>query len=58
MVIDFPDGIDRREGELWRKKLTVAEQRYSENRNHENLAEFKRILKIFADLVIRNNMPP
>jgi hypothetical protein len=57
MVIDFPDGTVRREGELWRKKLTEAERRYTENQNHETLAEFKRTLKVFADLVLRNKMP-
>jgi hypothetical protein len=57
MVIDFPDGTIRREGELWRKKLTEAERCYTENRNNETLTEFKRTLKVFADLVLRNKMP-
>jgi hypothetical protein len=42
---------------LWRQKLVAAEHQYEENRNEETCAEYRRVLKIFADLVLRNKMP-
>jgi len=57
MLIDFPDGTVRREGDLWRMKLADAESRYEANRNRETLTEYKRTLKVFADLVLRSKMP-
>ena len=41
----------------WGLKLAEAERRYLENRTGENVAEFGRVLAIFAALVMRGVIP-
>jgi hypothetical protein len=51
----LPDG--KSINEHWRDKLELAFARYKENRNPENRAEWLRILKLLANLIIRNEIP-
>jgi hypothetical protein len=57
MVLSSPDGIEWRLHEEWRSKLLEAERRFKEDRNDETKAEYKRILKIFKDLVMYGIRP-
>jgi hypothetical protein len=43
---------------LWRAELAEAEQRYTEDQNAGNRAEYMRILRIFKDLVLYDRVPP
>jgi hypothetical protein len=56
MAVDFPDtlGLD----DSWRLKLEEAQRRYSADSTEENRAEFRRALRLFADLVVRDMPPP
>ena len=56
-MIDFPDGTAWRLHERWRGKLDEAQLLYLEQRNEATREEYRRVLKIFADLVIRNTLP-
>jgi hypothetical protein len=51
MSVDFSDtsGLD----DYWRLQLEEAQRRYSADPNAENRAEFRRLLRLFADLVVR-----
>ena len=51
-VIDFPDVTLRREQDLLREKLDEVQLGYMQNKSQENRAEYKRVLGIFADLVM------
>jgi hypothetical protein len=44
--------------DFWRAKLEDAERQYRDNPNEETYAEFRRLLRLFADLVVRNQLPP
>jgi hypothetical protein len=44
--------------DVWRAKLEEAQRRYSADPNAETRAEFRRLLRLFADLVMRSQMPP
>jgi hypothetical protein len=53
------DSSDRlRRDDFWRAKLEEAERRYSADPNFETRAEFRRLLRLFADLVVRGQPPP
>jgi hypothetical protein len=39
-------------------KLEDAQRRYSADPNAETRAEFRRLLRLFADLVVRDQLPP
>jgi hypothetical protein len=47
-----------REVDFWRAKLEEALGRYSADPNAETRAEFRRLLRLFADLVMRDQPPP
>jgi hypothetical protein len=55
-MVDFSDSP--RLDDLWRAKLEEAQRRYSVDPNAETRAEFRRLLRLFADLVVRDQMPP
>ena len=57
LLIDFPDGVARRLHKRWREMLAEAQRRYKENPNSETKAEYLRVLKQFADLVLRGKLP-
>jgi hypothetical protein len=57
MAVDFPDGVLRRLHDTWRDKLDQAHCRYSDNRTAETRAAYLKVLKTFADLVLRNQTP-
>jgi hypothetical protein len=44
--------------DFWRGKLNDAKRRFSAEPNAETRAEFRRLLCLFADLVLRNQLPP
>jgi hypothetical protein len=54
---DFPDGTLRRERDIWRQKVSAARDRFEANRSQENRVEFRRVLKVFSDLVNLDKMP-
>jgi hypothetical protein len=57
MDVDFSDRPRR--DDLWRAKLEEAQRRYSADPNAETRAEFRRLLRLFADLVVRDQpLPP
>ena len=56
-MIYFPDGTLRRERELCREELEVAQQRYKEAQNPETQAAYLGALKRFADLVLHRKLP-
>jgi len=56
-LIDFPDGVARRLHERWRDKLADAQRRYQETPTKATKAEYRRVLKQFADLVVRGKVP-
>jgi hypothetical protein len=55
MEVDFSDRS--RLDDVWRANLDAAQRRYSADPNAENRAEFRRLLRLFADLVVRGQMP-
>jgi hypothetical protein len=55
MDADFSDRPRR--DDYWRAKLEAAQRRYSADPTEENRAEFRRLLRLFADLVVRD-VPP
>ena len=57
MVVEFPDGVVRRQHEQCRIKLEDAQMRYLEYRTEPNLAAYRNTLKVFADLVLRRKVP-
>lgn len=57
MTVDFPDGVPRPLHDCWRDKFDDAYAHYSENPTPENRAEVMRILRIFADLMLRDKLP-
>ena len=44
--------------EAWRQRLVEAQRVYLANQNRETLAEFRRVLAVYCDLVFRNRLPP
>jgi hypothetical protein len=52
------DSSDSPLDDFWRAKLDEAERRYSAHPNAETRAGFRRLLRLFADLVMRGQMPP
>jgi hypothetical protein len=56
MDADFSDGS--RLDDFWRAKLEEAQRRYVEDRTEESRAEYRRVLRIYANLVLRGKMPP
>jgi hypothetical protein len=44
--------------DFWRGKLDDAKRRFSDEPNAETRAGFRRLLCLFADLVLRNQLPP
>jgi hypothetical protein len=55
-MVDFSDllGLD----DYWRLKLGESQRRYSTDPTEENRAEFRRVLRVFTDLVVRGVPPP
>jgi hypothetical protein len=43
---------------LWRAKLEDAERAYRDNHNAETREEYQRLLRLFANLVLRDQLPP
>jgi hypothetical protein len=56
-LIEFPDRTAIRLRKPWRERLADVQARYLENRTPENRAEVMRVLKIFAALVVRGEVP-
>ncbi len=44
--------------DFWRRKVEDAQQRYSADPNAETRAEFRRLVGLFTDLVLRGQLPP
>jgi hypothetical protein len=44
--------------DFWRLKLEEAQRRFSVDPNDETRAEFRRLLQLFADLMMRGQPPP
>lgn len=44
--------------DLWRRKLAVAQQAYDSEPTLKTKAEFRRVLRIFTDLVLEGQRPP
>jgi hypothetical protein len=57
MTIDFPDGVALRLHERWHNKLTEAQDRYTADRNEANRSKYLKVLRIFAALVVRDEVP-
>jgi hypothetical protein len=47
----------RRLHERWREKLAGAKSRYLENRTREDREEYLQTLKVFTNLVVRDQIP-
>ena len=45
-------------GDYWRLQLEEAQRRYSGDPTDQNRAEFRRVLRVFTDLVVRDVPPP
>jgi hypothetical protein len=58
MAVDFPDAPALAMDDFWRLKLEGAQRRYSDTPNDETRAEFRRLLRLFANFVVRNQLPP
>lgn len=43
--------------ELWREKLAEAHTRYESERSAANRTEYLRVLRVFTDLIVRNEPP-
>lgn len=56
MAVDLSDAVYL--GHYWRLKLKQAQRRYSVDPTDENRAEFRRVLRLYADLVLRDVLPP
>ena len=57
MAISSPDGVEWKLREMWRAKLSEAQYRYAQNRNHETKAAYMRVLRAFKDLVFYGIVP-
>jgi hypothetical protein len=44
--------------DFWRAKLEEARRRYSDNPTAETRSECARLLRVFADFVLRGQLPP
>jgi hypothetical protein len=53
----FPDGTARQLHDPWREKLVAAKLQYENDRSEESKRECLRVLKLFADLVVRAEIP-
>ena len=58
MAFDFSEGRTRPLADAWRARFDDAYRRYSENPTAEARGEVMKVLRIFADLVIRDKVPP
>jgi hypothetical protein len=56
MDADFSDRLRR--DDYWRARPDEAQRRYTEDRTEESRAEYRRVLRIYADLVLRGKTPP
>jgi hypothetical protein len=56
MDVDSFDGSSP--DDFWRLKLEEAQRHYGETRTEESRAEYRRVLRVFADLVLWGQMPP
>jgi hypothetical protein len=56
MAVDFSDapGLN----DYWRLQLAEAQRRFSADPTDETRAEFRRLLRLFANLVVRDQLPP
>jgi hypothetical protein len=52
------DSSDSPLDDFLRAKLDEAQRRYAEDRTEESRAEYRRVLRIYSDLVLRGKMPP
>ena len=52
-----PDGTLWRFHEAWRAELLEAELRYKQDRNEKTKAEYRRVLKILAQIVMQDSVP-
>ena len=44
--------------DFWRGKLEQAQRRYAADPTAESRAEWMRVLRVFANLVVRDQLPP
>jgi hypothetical protein len=44
--------------DFWRRKVEDAQRRFSADRNVETCAEFRRLVGLFTELVLRGQLPP
>jgi hypothetical protein len=44
--------------DFWRAKLEEAQRRYSEDQTTESRNEWMRVLRVFANLAVRGELPP
>jgi hypothetical protein len=56
MAVDFPDGLTGL-ADVWRIKFDDVYRRYSESPTADSRAEVMRVLRTFADLVLRDKLP-
>ena len=57
MPFTTPYGTLWRFHEAWRAELLEAELRYKQDRNEKTKAEYRRVLKIFAQIVMQDGLP-
>ena len=57
MPFTTPYGTLWRFHEAWRAELLEAELRYKQDRNEKTKAEYQRVLKIFARIVMQDGLP-
>ena len=55
--IMLADRTMRRLHEPWREKVAIAQRQYESDRTEENKREYLRVLKLFANLVVRSEIP-
>lgn len=53
----FPDGATLRSQDHWRDKVVEAQMRYGASQTDQNKTEYLRLLRVFADLVIKGQPP-
>jgi hypothetical protein len=58
MAVDFRDTPALALDDFWRLRLEEAQRRYLDNPTEETRAEFRRLLRLFAHLVVRDQLPP
>jgi hypothetical protein len=55
-MVDLGDGAWLHD--YWRLKLEEAQRRYSADPTEENRVEFRSVLRVFTDFVVRDVPPP